>query len=77
MQASAGGWFEQSDLTQAWPRRRALLWVLVCVGFFVALVTYAVTNHRLYELLLGLTLLGSGVRTGRRLLKSRSPRQDV
>lgn len=64
---ASGGWFEQSDLRRPGPRRRAVLWVVLCVAFVAVFSASAVSGGHWLEALLALFFAASGVRTARRL----------
>ena len=64
--------FEYSDLTRPSARRRALVWIAVCVAFVVGLVGSAANSGDWYLLLIAFVFVGLGARTARRLVRSRT-----
>lgn len=66
------GWLSNSDLSRPGPRRRAAAWTAVCAAFVLALVGFTVGGGGWHLLLLACFFAFEGVRTARRLMKSRS-----
>ncbi len=67
-----GGSLRNSDLRHTWPRRRAVVWIALCVVLVVGLIGSAASDGDRYVVILAVFPAFEAVRAARRLRRSRT-----